>query len=699
MPDRFAEIARRLFCFVLGLVLNLFNPAVLADSREDNSRRLQELLYGEALFHFQQQDYYSAITQLQLADEQGTLPASSADTRILLARLKLAYGLDVDAAFDFHALLDENVPDTVKNRAWYELAKSFFYKGYIEAAEEALSHIRGDLPEDISGDQQLLRASVLIALERNNQAAQLLEHWKGAPESAGYAHYNRGIALMRMGDYDSAIKSLERVVDLKAEGEEFLALRDKANLSLAYALTRAGNLDRAQAQLEKVRLQGPFSNRALLALGWIAHKQGRREAALVPWMELRGRAPTDPAVLETLLIVPSVYRELDSLQVATQDYEAAVATYSSELRSLNDTLESVRRGNTVNLLLQKNTDSARSAGHAGQPSGKAETRYFGRLLASRDFQQTLNDHGELKSMQHAIDKGLHNIDKLATVVEPGGDRTDRSKAVHPATLSSREFGGPASAYDTEPAQGKAGNSLPSHPEWAVEWEDRQGQQAERQSPEIPSLPEIELPDGSARKPLPQSEFSGLPEPEFTGLPEEPEFTALLEGPQDIRLPVSQVVWLPESSRLELPWNDQDYAYPDAIARFEPRAVPGDRRQRMRRITPADAEAGFQAGAEPVGEALRELAAALSSATDRMARLSQAFDAAPLSVDGLDSRIAALRARILRLRGRIDNAIALNESYIQALALDELDRRQHQLQDLLEQASLELAKTYDQAADN
>jgi hypothetical protein len=83
----------------------------------------------------------------------------------------------------------------------------------------------------------------------------------------------------------------------------------------------------------------------------------------------------------------------------------------------------------------------------------------------------------------------------------------------------------------------------------------------------------------------------------------------------------------------------------------------------------------------------------------MARLSRAFDAAPPGVDGLEGRVAALRERILQLRARINNAIALNESYIRALALDELDRRQHQLEGLLEQASLELAKTYDQAADN
>jgi len=699
MPDNLAETARTIFGLSLGLVLMSLNPAALADSRDSSSSRLQELLYGEALFHFQQQDYFSAITQLQLADEQGTLPASSTDTRILLARLKLAYGLDVDAAFDFHALLDDNVSDTVRNRAWYELAKSFFRKGYIGAAEEALSHIRGELPEDISGDQQLLRASVLIAQNRNSQAAQLLEQWKGAPELAAYAHYNHGIALMRAGDYESAIKSLERVADLQAEGEESLALRDKANLSLAYAFTRAGNLNRAQTQLEKVRLQGPFSNRALLALGWIAHKQGRREAALVPWMELRGRAPTDPAVLETLLIVPSLQRELDSLHVATQDYEAAVATYSNELRGLNDTLESVRRGGTVNLLLQKADVSDGSARQTGQASIRPETRYFGRLLASRDFQQTLQDHGELQSMLHEIDKGLTDIDKLTGGVEPSADPGTQSAAFTLSTSPVRESGRPAAADGTGRANEEAHSSLRSDAEREVERQRREGRQAEHPSPGIPLLPEIDLPEGQAIEPLPQSEFTGLPESEFTGLPAAPEPTALLQGSEDVALPVSEIAWLPETGRLRLPWNEQDYAYPDAVVLDKRRSGPGNQRQRMRLTTPPGADAGFNAGAEPVGEALRELAAALSSATDRMARLSQAYDAAPPGVDGLEGRIAALRERILRLRGRINHAIALNERYIKALALDELDRRQHQLEDLLEQASLELAKTYDQAADN
>jgi hypothetical protein len=164
------------------------------------------------------------------------------------------------------------------------------------------------------------------------------------------------------------------------------------------------------------------------------------------------------------------------------------------------------------------------------------------------------------------------------------------------------------------------------------------------------------------------------------------------------LPELEILGFPVTGRFRIPTGDlEDYAYPDTVPRKRTR--PGDRyaHQLNRMMPPPRDAAGFNPGAVPVGEALRGLAAALNSATRRMAQLSESFDPAT-GIAGLEERIAALRARILQLRARIENAIALYENYTQALALDELDRRQHLLEDLLEQASLELAKTYDQASD-
>lgn len=666
-------------------------PAVAVGPDAD---RLQELLYGEALFLSHQQDYLSAITRLQMAEEQGLLLPSSDDARVLLARMKLAYGLHVEAGFDFHALLGEGVPDDVRNHAWYELARTFFHKGYNEAAAEALTYVQGEVPADIVGDYQLLHATVLMSLNQNREAARVLEHWQGAPALAAYAHYNRGIALVRAGEHQQAVPALELAVDMPAEGEELLALRDKAHLSLGYAFARQEDYEQAREQLEAVRPQGPFSNRALLALGWIAHKQGRSEAALVSWVELRGRSPTDPAVLETFLVVPAVHRELDALQTATRDYEAAMTAYSSELNRLHVARESVQKDNTVSLLLQNDTGSGHGA--AGQ-TGPGETRYFGPLLASRNFQEMLQGHGELQSMLDKVDKGLHDIDLLAKAVVPAGETPVRSGASSSHTPVVRESTGPSASSSPAPPLVQERARRAGDPEWQQQWEYRQGESTEYPAPGIPSLPEIELPADRALKPLPEPEFKGLPESDFSGLPPDSEFITELAGVEENWLPDSEIRWLPESGKFRMPGDEEDYAYPDKVPGL--RSRPGERyASRLNRLIPAPQEdAGFNSGAVPVGKALRELAEALNSVTNRMVQLGASLDSTGENA-GLEERIAALRARILKLRARIANAIALYESYMQALALNELDRRQHLLEGLLEQASLELAKTYDQSSD-
>ncbi len=685
--DKMRGFLRWLLFAAAGVTL----PAAAVDQ---DAGRLQELFYGEALFHSHQQDYLSAITRLQLVEEQGLLPQSSPDAGLLLARMKLAYGLYVGAGFDFHALLGEDVPEAVRNRAWYELARTLSHKGYYEAAAEALEHVQGEVPADIVGDYQLLRATVLMALDQNRQAAQVLEHWQGAPALAAYAHYNRGIALVRARDHLQAVPALELAVDMPAEGEELLALRDKAHLSLGYAFARSEDYEKARKQLEAVRPQGPFSNRALLALGWIAHKQGRSESALVSWMELRGRSPTDPAVLETLLVVPAVHRELDALQTASRDYEEAMTAYTSELNHLHNARESVQKGNTVSLLLQNDSGSGQDA--AGQTSS-GETRYFGPLLASRNFQEMLQGHGELQSMLHNVDKSLRTIDLLAKATAPAGDAHARHGAALSPPPDAGESAGSATANGPARPQERGFARQAGDPEWQQQWEYREGEPTDYPAPEIPQLPEIELP-ADHFKPMPEPEFTGLPESDFSGLPPESEFLSDLPGPEETGLPESEILWLPETGKFRMPAGEEDYAYPDMVLRK--RSRPGDRYAYPlnQLIPPPEDGTGFNPGAVPVGEALRELAAALVSATRRMAQLGESFDPTA-EIAGLEERIAALRARILQLRARIENAIALYESYTQALALNELDRRQHLLEDLLEQASLELAKTYDQASDH
>jgi uncharacterized small protein (DUF1192 family) len=319
------------------------------------------------------------------------------------------------------------------------------------------------------------------------------------------------------------------------------------------------------------------------------------------------------------------------------------------------------------------------------------------LLASRDFQEMLQGHGELQSMLDKVDRGLHDIDLLAKAAAPVKDRHARPDTPASPASTGRKSAGSAGGHSPVHPQQQGFATRPGDPEWQQQWDYRQGEPTDLPAPGIPQLPEIELPEDRLLEPLPESDFTGLPESDFTGLPPEAEFIRDMSGAEENWLPDSEILWLPETGRFQMPKGEEDYAYPDKVASKHTR--PGDSyAAKLNRLIPAPQDdAGFDPGAVPVGEALRELAAALNSATERMAQLGESFDPT-MGGAGLEERIAALRARILQLRARIANAITLYESYTQALALDELDRRQHLLEDLLEQASLELAKTYDQRSD-
>ena len=81
-----------------------------------------------------------------------------------------------------------------------------------------------------------------------------------------------------------------------------------------------------------------------------------------------------------------------------------MTAYTSELNHLHDARESVQQRQYRVIVAAK-----RTAFRAGQPgqAGTGETRYFGPLLASRNFQEMLQGHGELQSMLDKVDKGLH----------------------------------------------------------------------------------------------------------------------------------------------------------------------------------------------------------------------------------------------------------------------------------------------------
>ena len=54
---------------------------------------------------------------------------------------------------------------------------------------------------------------------------------------------------------------------MSASKPELIALKDRAHLALGFAYLQKKNPQQARLALERVRLSGPYSNKALLAIG------------------------------------------------------------------------------------------------------------------------------------------------------------------------------------------------------------------------------------------------------------------------------------------------------------------------------------------------------------------------------------------------------------------------------------------------
>ena len=146
------------------------------------------------------------------------------------------------------------------------------------------------LPGSLEAERRLLAANVLMALGRYGEAAaQLQAAGRDTTTGRDYARFNLGVALVRAGDVAQGQHCLERVGTMPAGNEEQRALRDRANLALGFALLQQRERGAGRRALSRVRLDGPFTNKALLGLGWAEADAKRPERALVPWLELRER--------------------------------------------------------------------------------------------------------------------------------------------------------------------------------------------------------------------------------------------------------------------------------------------------------------------------------------------------------------------------------------------------------------------------
>src|SRR6202047_1511812 len=230
--------------------------------------RIRDLHYGDVLFYFFQDDDFEAITRLTAYRHWNYIPHHEAEGQVLLGGLYLSLGMHNEAGERFQSLLTDDVPTGVRNRAWFYLAQIWYARGYLDKAYAALRKVNGRMSPELEAQKELLFGNVLMHEGHYDEAIRLLSGWRGPQIWSAYARFNLGVALVRNGRLPNADPFLTGVGTMFAATPELDALKDRANLALGFAYLQANQPARARPALARVRLNGPYSNKALLGIGW-----------------------------------------------------------------------------------------------------------------------------------------------------------------------------------------------------------------------------------------------------------------------------------------------------------------------------------------------------------------------------------------------------------------------------------------------
>jgi hypothetical protein len=410
--------------FVLLTILIFSATSASAGATAPNT--LADLHFGEALYSAFQGDWFGAIARLDTEltqhygvdePERDTLHYHVNQAKFDVGDFELAYRMHQRAGRAITVVIEGNVEEPVRNEAIFRLARIYFQKDQPVNAQYAVERISGAVPPDIRNDLDFLRAQIFMANGRFAEAARILRDLQDARSLQGFAAYNLGIALIKDGKELEGRQYLDRTGQINANDELTLAIKDKANLVLGSKLLQEKHFEGAKQVLDRVRLNGPFSDRALLGSGWADASQGRFERALVPWSAVVTREVTDASVQEAMLAVPYAYGKLNVTGKAALTYGSALEKFGAEVDKLGASIESIREGHFLQALVREEVkQDADWVVKLRKLPRTPETYYLLGLMASHDFQESLKNYLDLEQLRTKLDTWERDLDAFEEII-------------------------------------------------------------------------------------------------------------------------------------------------------------------------------------------------------------------------------------------------------------------------------------------
>ena len=424
-------------------------------SKDDPRLRAADFLNGD------ERHFSAALSLLQLRQEQLGQKMPS-DYQWRLAESYLAFGMRARAEAIYRELAVTATDHVALGRARLKLAEFLYQRGFLQESAASLLRMREKLPEPLMLPWQDLLSRALMAQGRYGDAVEVLTEMKNADKQGPYTRYNLGIALINDGKIADGETILDRIGRLPVLDTESAALRDKANLALGYHFLRKQQGGTAKPLFGRVRVSGPYSNRALLGMGWSelapqGQKQKKTEIAdaepeanplrglstlgilinparleddvfkraglrsfkldkvakedeltlrkaLVPWAELINRDSMDPAVQEGMLAIPFALDRIGAHIQAQQFYEKSVELLEESRRRIDVAGQQIRANRMVETIVRRDIDSEAGFNWRLRDLPDApETFYLQSIVAENRYQEALKNYRDVRFLARNLE--------------------------------------------------------------------------------------------------------------------------------------------------------------------------------------------------------------------------------------------------------------------------------------------------------
>ena len=388
---------KRLFLLV-GLASGF--PVFASDEPE---HQVEDIPYGTSLYEFYQGKELAAITELAVGQYREQLKNKPEDGQLLLGGLYFSYGLPDEAEQSFLSILEKETSVDTQDRVWYNLGRINYYLHQDEKSLQQFSRIQQTLSPNREAQKNHLLTNLYLRDAQYEQAALSTGLIPDKSIWKGYSLFNLGARFLQEGKHEQASDWMSRLYNQDYSDEEWSALKDHAALAIGVDSLQRKQSQSAIENLQRVKLKGPQSNKALLGIGWAWGHQENYDKALTYWSELRDRNQGDRATHESIVAIPFAIEQKGNKAQAVQYYDRAAGRLDQVVIELDEAIDSVRQGELMEVLESSRLLAGRYQTRFHRvPPDTPVTRFLSDLFASEKFQQALREYQELQDMEHTL---------------------------------------------------------------------------------------------------------------------------------------------------------------------------------------------------------------------------------------------------------------------------------------------------------